>query len=127
MDTRRASAVAFGGILGATARWAIAELLGEPGTWPWPVLTANLVGCVVLGLIVGRHGRLAGTPLYLAATVGFCGALTTFSAFALDVATFIDDADWPRGVGYLVSSVVLGLVAFIGGRDLGRRGAEPAP
>ena len=108
-------------------RWAIAESLGEPGTWPWPVLLANLVGCVVLGLIVGRHGRLAGTPTYLAATVGFCGALTTFSAFALDVATFLDDADWLRALGYLATSVVLGLVAYVGGRDLGRRTVDATP
>ncbi len=119
MELRRAGAIAIGGIVGASLRWSIGEMWGESAQWPWPVFVANVVGCAVLGWLVGRFGPLAASTGFLAATVGFCGALTTFSAFAVDVALFADDGRWATAAAYFAGSVVLGVAAYVGARELG--------
>jgi fluoride exporter len=67
--------VALGGALGAAARWAVAQRLpGRRAT-----LLVNVVGSLLLGLLADVDGTA-----YAVVGVGFCGAFTTFSAFALD-------------------------------------------
>ena len=46
----------------------------------WGTLLVNLVGSAVLGALVGRSGP--GHPMALLGT-GFCGGLTTYSAFTV--------------------------------------------
>ena len=119
--------VAAGGIAGATARWALIEIF-EPGDgWPTAAFTANLVGCLLLGLLMGRFRPILNTHLLLGATSGFCGALTTFSGFALDIGIFIHDGRLGFAVSYLVASVTLGLAAFVAGAAAGRRLLVAAP
>jgi len=48
--------------------------------WHWGTLAVNLAGSLVLGLLVGNAVR--GDALALLGT-GFCGGLTTYSAFAV--------------------------------------------
>ena len=124
VDRRSAVAVALGGTAGAGSRWVIVELLDgsltDPASWPWGVFVANVVGCLLLGAAVaGLRGRQPS--LVLGATVGFCGALTTFSAFAVDAALFLRADEYARLVGYLVASFAAGAVAYLGGGALGRR------
>jgi CrcB protein len=81
--------VAFGGALGATARFWVREYLPAiTGTeFPFSTLIVNVVGCFLAGLVYmwlhnqGTHWP-AGRVLFF--FVGFLGAFTTFSAFALD-------------------------------------------
>lgn len=80
--------VVVGGAAGATSRhlivgWARAHLGATPtgGT-----VLVNLVGSVVLGLVAATAaGGGPGWALTLLG-VGYCGALTTFSSHALEVA-----------------------------------------
>ena len=68
--------VALGGGLGAALRYLTAHWRGAAvGT-----LVVNLVGSALLGWLVGRG--LSDSAL-LFAGAGFCGGLTTFSAFAV--------------------------------------------
>ena len=121
MEPRTASAVAVGGAAGALARWALAEGLTPPGDWPWAVFVANIVGSLLLGILVGRFRSILHTNILIGATVGFCGALTTFSSFALDLAWFVRDDRWGLFIGYLVASVATGVAAFVAGRVGGAR------
>ena len=70
--------VAVGAALGATARYALAS--AWRARFPWSILTANVIGSFLLGILLVR----AQDDVYLFLGVGFCGALTTFSTFALD-------------------------------------------
>lgn len=117
-------AIALGGVAGAGVRWSVIEAFDDAsaatGAWPWGVFIANLIGCALLGLAVsGLRGRPASAML--GATVGFCGALTTFSAFAVDAALFLRADEHPRLIAYLVLSFAAGIGAYVGGRSVGRR------
>lgn len=109
-------------MVGASARWGLVELAGDT-TWPWAVLVANLAGCAVLGFVVGRFwGRLTATSAYVGVTTGFCGALTTFSSFAVDLAVFLDDGRVGAFVTYLAVSLAAGVAVFVAGNRLGSHG-----
>ena len=107
--------VAVGGAAGAFARWALLAA-ATPPQFPWPTLLVNLVGCGLLGILMGRRTR--PSTLLLVGT-GLCGGLTTFSTFAVEVADLVRHDDGALGLAYLVASVVGGLAAFRGGRSAG--------
>ncbi len=71
--------VAIGGAGGAVLRWWLGALL-DSAAFPRGTLLANLVGSLLLGLLVGL--AVGGHSLALLGT-GFCGALTTYSSFAV--------------------------------------------
>ena len=103
-----------GGIAGTLARALVAEALPHhPGQWPWATLLVNVAGAFVLGLVAARGFRrsLIGQ--------GFCGALTTFSTFQLELLQMLDEGRTGLALGYAAASLVAGLVAA----ELGRRAA----
>jgi CrcB protein len=69
--------VALGAAVGAPTRYAVAVLL--PG--PRATLAVNVAGSAVLGLLVHPSAST-----YALVGVGFCGALTTYSTFAVEAA-----------------------------------------
>lgn len=108
------AAVAIGGTIGAGVRWACLRSL-DPGAIPWPVLGVNVVGSFVLGLLIGAGDRApvatpgAGRLLHILG-VGFCGGLTTFSTFAVEVVA-LGRSGHPVEAGSYVVMSLLGTVA----------------
>lgn len=100
--------VAAGGALGAAARYLL--VLGIAGRFPWSILTANVAGSFLLGVVL----ESSASELVLFAGVGFCGALTTFSTFALDTLLLAREgrpvAAWAN-VGVSVAGSVLAMAA----------------
>ena len=110
--------VSVGGAIGAVSRWSLVEATAAPdGGVAGPVLLANLIGCALLGVLTGRGSR-PSTRLLLGA--GFCGGLTTFSTFAVEVADALRSGDTSGGIGYALLSVVCGLGVF----GIGRRTSQ---
>jgi CrcB protein len=114
-----ASAVFVGGMLGTLARAGLSEALPAGGpAWPWATLAVNLAGAALLGwstvALTGHRVRrqLVGT--------GFCGALTTFSTFQLELYRIGDDGRVGLALLYAAASVALGLLAALAGRRLAR-------
>jgi CrcB protein len=70
--------VALGAALGAPLRFLTAHFLD--GRLPWGTVLVNVAGSFVLGALTGSG--LDAELLALLGT-GFCGALTTYSAFAV--------------------------------------------
>ena len=99
--------VAVGGAIGAGARY----LLATYGTarFPWSILVANLAGSFGLGLLLGS----ASPGLLLYAGVGFCGALTTFSTFALDTLVLAREGRVTAAAGNVAASAAGSVVAVI--------------
>ena len=120
MDTPSFLAVASGGAAGAVARWQMGLALTRGLGWDaaWATCGVNVAGAFALGLaaalLAARQGAL---PLLV--TVGFLGAFTTFSTFAMDAAG-LAARSWGLAAAYLCASVSLALLAFLGGAALGR-------
>ena len=93
--------VAVGGAAGATVRWLTSQALpGRRAT-----LLVNLAGSLLLGLLAA-----AAPAPYALLGVGFCGALTTFSTFALEV---LDGGGWRYAVlstGGCLAACAVGLL-----------------
>lgn len=81
--------VALGGALGASGRFWVREYLPSiTGTeFPFSTLMVNVVGCFLSGMVymwLEASGTTWSSEKLLFFFVGFLGAFTTFSAFALD-------------------------------------------
>jgi fluoride exporter len=70
--------VALGAAVGAPLRLLAGQLLD--GRLPWGTVLVNVTGSFVLGLVTGLH---LSPDLVALLGVGLCGALTTYSAFAV--------------------------------------------
>lgn len=116
------AAIAVGGCLGGAARYGIASALPhDSARWPWSTLTVNLVGAFALALLfavtrVHRPHRLV-VPLLGS---GVLGGFTTFSTWVLDVDTLGRSGSPWTAAGYLVGTIVGGLLAAVAGLALGR-------
>jgi CrcB protein len=86
-------------------------------------LIVNVLGCFVLGMLVHDgvtgNGRLA-LLAHPGVTVGFLGALTTFSTFGFQTIRFLEQGELRLAVINVVSNVVLGLLGAAGGMALSR-------
>jgi CrcB protein len=85
VNTAVVFAVAGAGAFGATSRYLMTVWLRSLwGESPWPIATVNVLGCFGFGVCWSlAQGRMSH-PVAIAVLVGFFGAFTTFSAFALD-------------------------------------------
>jgi CrcB protein len=120
---------ALGGALGALARWGVATALsGSPGSWPWATLLVNLTGCLAIGMLFAvLAARFPASPwLRPFLAVGVLGGYTTYSAFAVEVVRMIEAGVAVAAAGYVVASVLGGVLAVAAGVLLGRTVAGPA-
>lgn len=89
------------------------------------MFVVNVVGSLLLGAVLAMtHHRTdddTTNTLRLLVGTGFCGALTTFSTFAVDVAVFLRDQRAALATSYLVVSLAIGIVAFVVGRTAANR------
>lgn len=116
--TPELTAVFAGGLLGALLRGALLELLPhEAGTWPWATFTANMIGTALLAWLVLHIHREhpVNAKRRRMTEAGLCGALTTFSAFQLELLGMIDAGEALLALGYGLGSVGAGFaLASIG-------------
>jgi len=103
--------IAVGAALGAPARYAIERVLvARIGpNLPWGTLVANLVGSLIAGCAAGLAQEQSVGPLFAAlVAVGFCGALTTFSGFCLQIVDLSREPPSWRGMALALFSVGAG-------------------
>ena len=96
--------VALGAVPGALLRWL---LQADP--------LANLLGCLVIGVVSGSSPARPRAMLLLG--IGFCGSLTTFSGWILAVERAVGRGS-TRGACLLLLELVAGVVAVLLGRAL---------
>ena len=110
-------AVAAGGAVGAVLRYLVsltvgAGLFGVSG--PLATLCVNIAGSLLMGLLAGWIAGGGVIPEVWRGffAVGFLGALTTFSSFALDAGNLVHRQGMVMAGGYVMLSVGLSLAAF---------------
>ena len=111
--------LAIGSVAGVLLRYKLAESQLMAGTIPLGVLAANVIGSFILGifsiLLVAWH---LDSRYSLLAAVGFCGSLTTMSAFALETVNLADNRQFGSMVINIVGNIGLSIGAIIGGRSI---------
>jgi len=118
--------VGLGGGAGSLLRWWIGRVVGERyhGGFPLATFLINVSGAFVIGYLsvlfsVDWRDRF-GTVLNAGVLTGILGGYTTFSSMQLDAAKLDDAGKRTMAVGYLVLSVVAGLIAAALGATLAR-------
>ena len=84
--------VAVGAVVGALARFFITHLSSELSHhhgFPYGTLIVNVVGCVIVGYVLTWTADHEHDRWRLLMATGFCGAFTTFSAFAYESIAFV--------------------------------------
>ena len=118
-ELRELALVAIGAVPGALLRWQSGVQLGPHlGGSAGADLLVNLVGSFILGFLAGPIPRR--TSLVLLLGIGFCGCLTTFSSWMLDVAKLIQAGRPLWGLLLIAASLLLGLLVALGGLVLSR-------
>lgn len=122
-------AVAFGGVIGATGRWGVAELMGavgaghHPGAWGWATLIVNVVGSLLIGLAARRLDR--DTVAWAFAVTGVLGGFTTFSALAVELNDLADAGRMPVALVSGAVTIAMGVAAVALAQ--GSRRPSPGP
>ncbi|MES2491874.1 MAG: CrcB family protein [Pseudomonadota bacterium] len=120
--------VAGGGAFGAWLRfctgrlWLSAAGPAAASAFPWATLTVNILGSLGMGLLAGwmafHHGAdtiLSSHTLRLLLGTGILGGYTTFSAFALEFALFVERGALGLAAVYVGTSLAAGFAALFGG------------
>ena len=100
----------IGGALGTLLRFAFSVLFAGLGGFPYATLTVNFIGCFLIGVFsvwAETKWALDGAMRALF-MIGFCGALTTFSTFLLEIADLLRSEQTLKAFLYLFISLVLG-------------------
>lgn len=111
--------VGLGGAFGAVSRYLVQLFLSGryPGTFPYGTFAANLIGCLLIGIIYGlaeRH-QLMTQEMRLLLAVGFCGSFTTFSTFSVENLNMLEAGNYLQAGAYISLSIVLGVaLVFLG-------------
>ncbi|CAI1026882.1 MULTISPECIES: fluoride efflux transporter CrcB [Serratia] len=113
-------AVFVGGGLGSVLRWAVSMRMNPLNAHiPLGTLTVNLVGGFVIGLAIAIFTRMTHLDANwkLLITTGFCGGLTTFSTFSLEVVYLMQDGRFAWALANmllnLAGSLAMTLLAFL--------------
>lgn len=108
----RILAVAFGGSIGAVIRYLLFYYFERlhKSIFPWPTLIVNLSGALLIGLFWGYFDRVFVSPgMRMFIFIGLLGSFTTFSTFAFDMVSMINDGQFRNLIAYILISNVLGL------------------
>lgn len=115
-------AVAIGGACGAVCRHLVNQLCSR-FHFPLGTLAVNVVGCFLIGLLItlrSSDDQRWDELTHSALTIGFLGALTTFSTFGFESHSFFSSQQHGLGLLNIASNMLLGLMAVYGGIEMGR-------
>jgi len=112
--------VAVGGALGAMARFGLNVFLQRDISVPWGTLSANLLGCLVMGVIAQlvatsawfNDAGIVPDQYRLLFAIGFCGSFTTLSALVMEMHTMLQRNELLNSFSYLMVTMLGGFACF---------------
>lgn len=107
--------VGAGGFIGAVARYGVIVGVGKfvNPAFPWGVLTANIVGSLLIGILagIGESRHVFSTEARLFLFIGALGGFTTFSSITNDTIALVRASNYTAALGNIALSLILGLAA----------------
>ncbi len=112
--------VAVGGALGAMARFGLNVFLQRDISVPWGTLSANLLGCLAMGVIAQlvatsawfNDAGIVPDQYRLLFAIGFCGSFTTLSALVMELHTMLQRNEILNSFSYLMVTMLGGFACF---------------
>ena len=116
MEIKSILLVAAGGALGSVVRYLTVLKVNTvwASAFPWGTFTVNVLGCLIIGFMAGLAERfeLITADARLLLFTGLMGGFTTFSAFGLETVQLMRKGELLIASGYVLGSVVAGLLAL---------------
>lgn len=109
--------VFIGGGLGAACRYLVSLIIGSSDGFPLSTLTANLLGCLLIGISSAWLINM-DQKFQLLLMVGFLGGFTTFSTYGIDMMHMLQAGRWGYLWAYVLLSNLGGLACVILGNRI---------
>lgn len=107
--------IGIGSFAGGIARFLCQQLVQKnyPASLPLGTLGVNVTGCFIIGIIygLGNRGNVLSPELRLLIATGFCGGYTTFSSFAYENISMIQNGEFFFTALYILLSLFAGFAA----------------
>jgi CrcB protein len=123
MKTGTLLIIGLGGFIGTILRYLTAVLFSKLVTTPfipYGTLAVNFLGCLLIGMVYGISERfhLLSPQWRLFLAAGVCGGFTTFSAFAYENVSMLQQSNFLGFALYSLGSFILCLIAVFAGLSL---------
>jgi len=113
--------IALGGSIGAVLRYFC--MSGFGALFPsingvYATASVNIIGSLLMGALIGllaKYGGQYSSEIRLFVAVGVLGSFTTFSTFSLDVISMYQNGQLASAMIYVISSVILSILALFAG------------
>lgn len=114
--------VSLGGAVGSSLRYLAGIWFAKfyQSSFPLATFTVNIIGCFLIGLLYAysvRYNWFTAEWRLLLIT-GFCGGLTTFSAFAYENIKLLQEGNTIMFLLYIVSTFIVSLLAVVAGINI---------
>ena len=117
-------AISLAAIVGANLRYLLSRFAAREfgAVFPYGTLAINIVGSFIVGFfIIWTTERALVDPRWrLLVVVGFCGSFTTFSSYAFETVSYLEQGQWALMLTNILSNNLLCLVAVLAGVALAR-------
>ena len=111
--------VGLGSCTGGICRYLTQQYIQKnyPSSFPFGTLAVNVVGCFIIGIVYGLSlkGNFLSPQMRVLLISGFCGGYTTFSSFAYENISLIQDGEMFYTFLYIAFSIIIGFgSAYLG-------------
>ncbi len=111
--------IGAGSCIGGVSRFLCQQFVQKhfPSSIPLGTLSVNIIGCFIIGIIYGlaNKNNILSPELRMFLATGFCGGYTTFSSFAYENFSLMQEGEFYYMALYISMSLVIGFAAVFAG------------